>query len=66
MGASGISRLKKHIFFTKVNFNWEALKEKKMLSPLMPVLWDKVQYQKIDQLKIRPEYWMWQSKDERL
>ena len=34
-----------------------------MLSPLIPVLWDKIQYQKIDPIKIRPEEYMWQSED---
>jgi hypothetical protein len=63
LGVSGFDKIKNHSFFKKAKFDWQALSEKKMLSPLGPVLWDKVQYQRIDPLKIRPEYCMWYSKN---
>ena len=38
LGAKGWNEVKEHSFFKKANFDWEALAEKKMDSPLLSMI----------------------------
>lgn len=38
LGYNGFDEMKKHKFFTSVNFDWQLLEEMKMPSPLRPII----------------------------
>jgi hypothetical protein len=38
LGFKGWDEIKRHRFFKKGNFDWKALEEKRMKSPLLPIL----------------------------
>jgi len=44
-------------------FDWVALEEKRMISPLIPVLNHKTEPRMIDPIKIKPEYCVLEGDD---
>jgi serine/threonine protein kinase len=55
LGAVNWSQLKEHPFFRSASFDWEALKRKKMVSPLLPVLKVALEYEKVSKQKNFPK-----------
>jgi hypothetical protein len=63
LGASGWNKIKNHSFFKKAKFDWVALEEKRLASPLMPILNHKIEYKMIEPINIRPEYCVIENDD---
>ena len=56
LGHKNWEEIKTHQFFSRVNFDWNSLAGKSMVSPLLPILEHRMEYRKIDPMKIRPGY----------
>jgi len=43
LGANGLSEIKSHAFFKVADFDWDELANKKIQSPLLPILAEKIE-----------------------
>jgi hypothetical protein len=56
LGAKGWAEIKKHAFFTSANFDWGALEEQRLKSPLLSTIKQyKTEYKAYDPIKMNPE-----------